>query len=1190
MKLKEIYENSIDRPVNPAVSAEDRNADVIRTEIEEYVFTDEIINSLYLILQKIRDRDISLAAIWISGFYGSGKSHFLKYLSFCIDENYSKRAMQRLMETVEEHDPLTNPESKSNIEPAEMRELVNWYKDAQVDIILFNIEDYFKHNKDNKDAFVDIFFKMFNRHQGFNSFDIALAQIFEKKLADDGLFDKFKEKVAEEGFNWERQGYKAMRAEQDTILNICKEVDSAMSIDGIKATLNKGDYDTSIKSFVQAVQEYIAAKDDKYRMIFLVDEVSQFMGDDTGLQLNLQQIVQNLTSDADKKVFTVCTSQETQENIGKIIDRFPVQISLSSTDPQYITKKRVLEKNSKGIEIIGAEYDANKNAIEQQFQMPSSVYSTYTDKDNFIDYYPFIPYQLILIEKVFNAFQEIGYLKKTVAGNERSIIRITHDVGIQTEDQAVGPFISFDQFYPMFAAQLIFSGNNAIKNANKVAEQFTDREFALRVTHVLFMICNLQQNEQANFPATVDNLVLLLLREVDTNRAVLIDKVKQVLEYLMHANVVKREISKNNIEIFSFYSDDEAQVAKAIENQAIDDSNRAEAMKSILFRWLDLGVGMKRFSWRDSNFDVQYNVFGKDYGSNKPDIEVSFELNSDAPNADVYALRNNEARLGIFMTNLFNQNKSLKADFEWYVKATSYIDINGNAQSATRAKSLEKFKEQKNDLLSKRLNDQIRALFMKADYISGNCVLQPSEYDSNTDKGNQRLNSLLKTHLQNLYKYAGATADPKYPHDNNSLRIAVKHPIKENEYDLKAMTQVEQLIEDWLASPNRPNEMSLTDIVQHFVERPYGWKDIPILWAVNELVRRGKRDISYNNEPNCVPAVYAEKSINSAERSKFMVSAATDLSPQLLQDTIEAWRYIFANNTIPSANDKRALYNNIHVSPEVKDVMSSIEHLETECSAYPFMKLPRETKDLLIHLLGIRDNKALFEYIIQQKDNLYNHVRETRRLEVFRRDQLKKYKEIRRFLINEVANCSVLSDGQKRIEALRTIETDENSVDNLRLYKKQMDELLDDIDDERDRLRKDIAKKYGEVFDELEKLAADNKVVDACPKRDIEISKRKAPESIVVLKNNLLEANRYRDEQRGVIFNAVKPATPASSTSAGGSSTTCTPQSRLHRTVKHVSAPTSDGPLRTKEDVERYVEKVRNVLMDYINNGKEIYI
>jgi hypothetical protein len=75
----------------------------------------------------------------------------------------------------------------------------------------------------------------------------------------------------------------------------------------------------------------------------------------------------------------------------------------------------------------------------------------------------------------------------------------------------------------------------------------------------------------------------------------------------------------------------------------------------------------------------------------------------------------------------------------------------------------------------------------------------------------------------------------------------------------------------------------------------------------------------------------------------------------------------------------------------------------------------------------------------------------------------------------------VLPDGQARIETLRAIESDENPVDNLRLYKKQMDELLDDIDDERDRLRSEIARKYGEVFDDLESLARDNPCGECMP-------------------------------------------------------------------------------------------------------------
>ena len=78
MKLKDIYLKDIERPVNPAVSASDFSANTAKTEIEEYAFTDEIINGLFKILSAIQSNKFSHNGIWISGYFGSGKSHFLK--------------------------------------------------------------------------------------------------------------------------------------------------------------------------------------------------------------------------------------------------------------------------------------------------------------------------------------------------------------------------------------------------------------------------------------------------------------------------------------------------------------------------------------------------------------------------------------------------------------------------------------------------------------------------------------------------------------------------------------------------------------------------------------------------------------------------------------------------------------------------------------------------------------------------------------------------------------------------------------------------------------------------------------------------------------------------------------------------------------------------------------------------------
>ena len=108
MLLKDLYQKSIERNLNPVVNAENLDAETVKTEIEEYVFTEEIIDGLYKILDAIRSRRYNHDGIWINGYFGSGKSHFLKYLNYCFDPKYRDAALERLKEGVNEFDPLTD--------------------------------------------------------------------------------------------------------------------------------------------------------------------------------------------------------------------------------------------------------------------------------------------------------------------------------------------------------------------------------------------------------------------------------------------------------------------------------------------------------------------------------------------------------------------------------------------------------------------------------------------------------------------------------------------------------------------------------------------------------------------------------------------------------------------------------------------------------------------------------------------------------------------------------------------------------------------------------------------------------------------------------------------------------------------------------------------------------------------------
>ena len=175
--IQHLYKKDINRPLNPAVSADDFSAATIQTEIDEYVFTDEIINGLYQVLHAIWTQNVSHNGIWINGFFGSGKSHFLKYLGYCINPQHREAALQRLKQAVSERDPLLVPDSKSQVTIDDLKQLAAWIQKATIDVVLFNIGSVHNTNSDEKEVFTQVFWNQFNRFRGYNA--LSLIHISE---------------------------------------------------------------------------------------------------------------------------------------------------------------------------------------------------------------------------------------------------------------------------------------------------------------------------------------------------------------------------------------------------------------------------------------------------------------------------------------------------------------------------------------------------------------------------------------------------------------------------------------------------------------------------------------------------------------------------------------------------------------------------------------------------------------------------------------------------------------------------------------------------------------------------------------------------------------------------------------------------------------------------------------------------
>lgn len=1191
MKLEAIYEKDINRTVNPAVSASDFSDKTVKTEIEEYVFTDEIINGLYKILSAIKNRNVSHDGIWINGYFGSGKSHFLKYLDYCLSSQYREMALERLLEAVKLRDPLQIPESKSEVEISDMRDLTIWLKDATVDTILFNIGTVHNIHGDQQRVFLDIFWSELNQFRGFNKFNLALAQHFEKVLLEKNKFDEFKERIKEEGFDWDLQASDLAINELDFILEIGKELIPTLSTDIIRERIIRDDTAVSVETFMNELKSYLADKGDKYRLIFLVDEVSQFIDDRKGLLLQLQQIVTELHKACEDKIWVACTAQQdlseivescqisaTSEDYGKIMGRFEVKVSLKGTQPEYITQKRILEKKPTAELRLGELYDKKKNAISAQFQLPTS-YNAYQTREEFIGYYPFVPYQFKLIMQVFNSFVNLGYVEKEVKGNERSIIKVTHSTAKQTKDQEVGNFIAFDQFFnAMFQGSLMAKGQRSIQKANDMIQEYSDRAFGQRVVNILFMICNLSETDRLIFPATVDNITCLLMSDVDAQKLSLKNEVQKVLDFLCDKNIIRNEPAKQGVpETYCFYSEDEIEVAQLIKTQVIDNNTMAEELKEIFFAYITPAA---REVFYSSRFTVGVNIMGKNFLSNNADINVEFVMDSDQDNPHTYAFSNTNNKMVFFMSELYKENRTLKNDFYWYCQVQKYMRT--PVTSELRQKTREEFSKRAKDIYQRKIEKPFREIFDSCPVISGLNILE----DLGSGKGQDRYKQVLNRHFANLYPQARLVDSTDMPRNSEELKSKIQRKVEIGDYNElnNTLTEAERQVENYL---NRQvNDVNLKDIVTRYAAAPYGWNEICTIYIVNELVRRHLRDFSYNNNPNVERSIVANNILR--DQAKFAVRPAQKISQDLINRFVESWKDIFGTVSISSGIDSNELFNQCKTK-----LAENIQNTENDCkriARYPFVTVLNDTISELSRWNSEREPKKFFEQIINARQSAKALIDKRKMIGEFITDQLAKYKIICDFVDDNRDNWLFLPEScADTVKSLKSIINEPWPIDKMVPYNKMMRELNAHLEEVKKIKILEIERIYNDIFDQLEKFATSKNVDrNSFAKRDISIMQKKNSSNILMLENNINTSNDFYNEQLDIIIKHIPiPHIPKDKPESKDTKN----EIEIVKQTRNVKLNIQTfEPLKSEAEIDEYLQGLKKQLMKFIDNNYEIMV
>lgn len=1213
MKFKDLYEKGLDRKVNPAVSASDLTDETVRTEIDEYVFTEEIVINLYNILTNIKVNQGSHIGIWINGYYGSGKSHFLKYASYCLSQNKERCEMAfiRLIEATEDLMRHANGISKleqEGVSVSELKSLQKWYvSQADVEMVMFNIGDVHDVNADQTTAFTTIFWNQFNAQRGYNSFNLALAQYLEKALDDNGKFQQFKEYVKSKGYDWERNISRFAAGRLDLALQMAKEVDPTLSTDVIRTRILNNEVNVSVEAFAAEMKEFIETKHNRnFRILFFVDEVSQFIGEHRDLLLQLQSLVKRLDEVCESHCWIACTAQQTleevvtnvggnasnpEDEVGKILGRFEVRASLQGTSPEYITQKRILEKKGDVEIALGKMFDEDKAKLDAQFILPSQ-YKAYTSKEDFVACYPFVPYQFQLIMKVLDSFVNMNYVDKQVKGNERSLINITFSIAKETADMEVGEFISFDRFFgAMFQGSMQHLGQRAIANARQVLEHIADpekQEFYRRVVYVLFMICNLSDVDKSSFLATIDNIVTLLMTKVDASKAAIKHEVSTVLAFLIDKAVIRKTKTETGSEVYEFYTEEESKVAQLIKNQQVDSNTYSDELKSIFFSHFGNPSNKKTFATR--SFNVGINIDGRNYLSNNADICIDFVTTAGTDSVEQFAFSINNTSQGThliyFLYPQLKDNAELRANFLYYCRVQRFAQEPAISEERQRTKLI--FQQRAKELYEKEIKPQFQHILDTCPVISCGAVLSASQIG--TDKKSERYEALLNCHMETLYSFAMLVNGGETPKNGADLSAKILRPVDPALPNMPLSTP-EKKIKDWL--DRSPHDVTVADVVRQFSKVPYGWSDYATIYYLNELVRRHLYTFNYNNNPNVSREDTARNIVRDA--SKFTVEKAKAISQEVLNDFIDAWKHIFNVMSVKGSNDSTELYRNCKETDDsmLNTLLKRYRALSRELSGCPFVHTIDEAVALMESWLTERDHLKFFQTIIDARDEACRLFDRCKNINLFHNDQFPNYEKVRKFIDDNRDNFAFLTDEQqqKTVETIRAILTDEEPWDKMPSYMKMMRTLNGQLGECKTQLVDKIKANYNKVFDELEQYANEVNVPrDKFAKRDITISLKTSTSNFYALQANA-DTRDFMEEEMKKINSAI-PAPPPSTPGGNGGSTPNPagpqPKPRMRKIV-HLNTHTTK-PMRSEADVDIYLAGLKAELMQYINDNNDIII
>jgi len=415
-KISEILTLDLQEDIKNVIDLEDRSELEIQQEIESYIVTEGIGRHLYNFTTQFTS-NIKETGVWISGFYGSGKSYFGKMLGYIIDNPIINGTPAR-----ERFIPRLKGVSDESLIENSIRNL-----EAINSRVVFL--DVAKQNTDRGLAFT--LFANLLKNLGFRD-DIYGYMEFD--LFIDGKLDEFKGKAKSlEGQEWDE-----LKTSNRLVARVMRKVFAEMGYSEADYADTQKVYSSAIEDFSASkfkaeLEKYLKARPDE-TLVFVFDEASEAISQKKFTLLDLEGISEALSS-ISNKVWTIAIAQEKLDDVinnanvnrsqlTKVTDRFKTKVHLESTEVDVIIRSRLLHKTDAGHKQLADYHKKNEGLVSDATNLKSSFPTKTADSDEFATYYPFHKYQFDILQKFL--FSSNALVATQIAA--RGMIITTFDV------------------------------------------------------------------------------------------------------------------------------------------------------------------------------------------------------------------------------------------------------------------------------------------------------------------------------------------------------------------------------------------------------------------------------------------------------------------------------------------------------------------------------------------------------------------------------------------------------------------------------------------------------------------------------------------------------------------------------------------------------------------------------------------